>query len=64
VDLGNMAERTAIMLAGRAAEKIQFDDFSTGAGDDLQKATRLTRRMVCQWGMSDQIGPVVFKKGG
>jgi cell division protease FtsH len=51
------------MLAGRAAEKIIFDDVSTGAGDDLKKATQLARRMVCQWGMSDEIGPVVFKKG-
>jgi cell division protease FtsH len=64
VDLGNMAERTAIMIAGRAAEKIQFDDFSTGAGNDRKKATRLARRMVWQWGMSDQIGPVIFNKGG
>jgi cell division protease FtsH len=58
-----LLDRIAIMLAGRAAEKIQFDDFSTGAADDLKKATQLARRMVCQWGMSDQIGPVVFKKG-
>lgn len=51
------------MLGGRAAEKIKFNDLSTGAGDDLKKATQLARRMVCQWGMSDEIGPVVFKKG-
>jgi cell division protease FtsH len=56
-------DRIAIMLAGRAAEKIKFGDISTGAGDDLKKATQLARRMVCQWGMSDEIGPVVFKKG-
>lgn len=59
-----MAERTAVMLAGRAAEEVQFDDFSTGAGDDPRKTTRLARRMVCQWGMSDPIGPVIFNKGG
>ena len=58
-----LLDRIAIMLAGRAAEKIQFDDYSTGAGDDLKKATQLARRMVCQWGMSQEIGPVVFKKG-
>ena len=51
------------MLSGRAAEKIKFKDLSTGAGDDLKKATQLARRMVCQWGMSDAIGPVVFKSG-
>lgn len=58
-----LLDRIAIMLAGRAAEKIKFSDVSTGAGDDLKKATQLARRMVCQWGMSDEIGPVVFKKG-
>jgi cell division protease FtsH len=58
-----LLDRIAIMLAGRAAEKIKFDDISTGAGDDLKKATQLARRMVCQWGMSDEIGPVVFKRG-
>jgi cell division protease FtsH len=58
-----LLDRIAIMLGGRAAEKIKFNDLSTGAGDDLKKATQLARRMVCQWGMSDEIGPVVFKKG-
>ena len=58
-----LLDRIAIMLGGRAAEKIKFNDVSTGAGDDLKKATQLARRMVCQWGMSDEIGPVVFKKG-
>ncbi len=52
------------MLAGRAVVEIQFDDFSTGAGDDPRKTTRLARRMVCHWGMSDPIGPVIFNKGG
>jgi cell division protease FtsH len=58
-----LLDRIAVMLAGRAAERLQYDDVSTGAGDDLKKATQLARRMVCQWGMSDAIGPVVFKKG-
>jgi len=50
------------MLGGRAAEKIIFDDVSTGAGDDLKKATQLARRMVCQWGMSEKLGPVTFQQ--
>lgn len=58
-----LLDRIAIMLGGRAAERIKYEDVSTGAGDDLKKATQLARRMVCQWGMSDAIGPVVFKKG-
>jgi cell division protease FtsH len=55
--------RIAILLGGRTAEKIVFDDFSTGAGDDLKKATKLARRMVCQWGMSEKLGPVTFQQG-
>jgi len=58
-----LLDRIAIMLGGRAAEKVVFEDLSTGAGDDLKKATGLARRMVCQWGMSDKLGPVTFKTG-
>ncbi len=58
-----LLDRIAIMLGGRAAEKIVFEDVSTGAGDDLKKATHLARRMVCQWGMSEKIGPVTFQQG-
>ncbi len=55
--------RIAVMLGGRAAEKMVFEDVSSGAGDDLKQATQLVRRMVCQWGMSDRIGPVTFRHG-
>jgi cell division protease FtsH len=58
-----LLNRIAIMLGGRTAEKIVFDDVSTGAGDDLKKATQLSRRMVCQWGMSEKLGPVTFQQG-
>ncbi|MEJ2099062.1 MAG: hypothetical protein P8X68_03695 [Desulfobacterales bacterium] len=58
-----LLNRLAIMLGGRAAEKIVFEDVSTGAADDLKKATELARRMVCQWGMSEKIGPVTFRLG-
>ncbi len=58
-----LLNRIAIMLGGRTAEKIVFDDVSTGAGDDLKKATQLARRMVCQWGMSEKLGPVTFQLG-
>jgi cell division protease FtsH len=58
-----LLDRIAIMLGGRAAEKVVFDDLSTGAGDDLKNATGLARRMVCQWGMSTKLGPVTFKTG-
>jgi cell division protease FtsH len=52
--------RLAMLLAGRAAEKIQFDEFSAGAENDLREATRLARRMVTHWGMSDRLGPVAY----
>lgn len=51
------------MVGGRASEKIVFDDITSGAGDDLKKATQLARRMVCQWGMSEKLGPVTFRHG-
>ncbi len=58
-----LLNRIAIMLGGRAAEKEIFEDVTTGAGDDLKKATELARRMVCQWGMSEKLGPVTFRTG-
>ncbi len=50
------------LLGGRAAEKIIFGDFTTGAGNDIDRATTVARKMVCEWGMSDKIGPVSFGK--
>lgn len=55
--------RIAVMLGGRAAERIVFEDVTSGAGDDLKKVTELVRRMVCQWGMSDRVGSVTFRRG-
>ncbi|MCP5463292.1 MAG: ATP-dependent zinc metalloprotease FtsH [bacterium] len=46
------------LMAGRAAEEIIFGDISTGAYADIKQATHLTRMMVCEWGMSDKLGPV------
>ena len=48
-------------LGGRAAERLIYDDLSTGAAEDLKQATRLARLMVTQWGMSKRIGPVFFR---
>ncbi|EKD35747.1 MAG: hypothetical protein ACD_75C01795G0002 [uncultured bacterium] len=58
-----LMDRIAVIIGGRAAEEEVFGDITSGAGDDLKKATQLARRMVCQWGMSDKVGLVVFKKG-
>jgi len=53
--------RLMFLLGGRAAEKIVFDQYSAGAEDDLGKATQLARRMVTHWGMSERLGPVVYR---
>ena len=47
-------------LGGRAAEKLVFGEVSTGAGGDYEQATELARKMVCEWGMSERLGPVVY----
>jgi cell division protease FtsH len=49
-------------MGGRAAEKLIFDAQTSGASDDIKKATDIARRMVCQWGMSDKIGPLAVGK--
>ncbi len=56
-----MAE-IAVLLGGRAAEEIINKDVSTGAGNDLERATDIARKMVCDWGMSDKLGPLTFGK--
>ncbi len=53
-----------MMLGGRNAESLVFGVVSSGAGDDLQKATGLARRMVSEWGMSEKIGPMAFGGSG
>ncbi len=50
----------AFMLGGRAAEKLVLGDLSTGAGNDIEKATKLARKMVCEWGMSEKLGPLTY----
>jgi cell division protease FtsH len=54
--------RLAILLGGRAAEQLIFNELTTGAGDDIEKATNIARKMVCEWGMSDILGPMTFGK--
>lgn len=52
--------RLVHMMGGRVAEKLKFDHLTTGAGNDLKQATTLARKMVCDWGMSEVIGPLSF----
>jgi len=51
-----------ILLGGRAAEELVIKDFTTGAGNDIERATTLARMMVCEWGMSDKMGPLSYGK--
>ena len=54
--------KIAILMGGRVAEELIFHDMTTGAGNDLERATDLARRMVCDWGMSEKLGPITFGK--
>ena len=54
--------RLAILLGGRAAETMIFSELTTGAGNDIEQATGIARKMVCEWGMSEDLGPMTFGK--
>jgi cell division protease FtsH len=65
-DRMNMSEQElrdnlVVLLAGRAAEQIIYDELTVGAENDLERATSMARRMVTHWGMSDRLGPVSYK---
>jgi len=51
-----------ILLGGRAAEELVMKDYTTGAGNDIERATTLARKMVCEWGMSEEMGPLSYGK--
>jgi cell division protease FtsH len=55
-----IVDKLAHMLAGRVAEEVRFDDITTGAANDLQRATETARRMITQYGMSENLGPLTF----
>ena len=57
-----MQDQMAYGLGGRAAEEIVFDEISTGASDDLEKVTKISRAMVMRYGMSEKLGPLVYGK--
>jgi cell division protease FtsH len=60
---GQMHAMLTMILAGRTAEKMQFDQYSAGAENDLKRATELARKMVTRWGMSEKLGPVAYSNG-
>ncbi len=59
-----LLDRLAMLLGGRAAESLIFDERTTGAGDDIRQATEIARAMVTEWGMSDAVGPRQLGHGG
>jgi cell division protease FtsH len=58
---GELRQQLVVGLAGRAAEKLVYQETSLGAEDDLERVTRLARHMVAHWGMSERLGPVSYK---
>ncbi len=58
----SLLDRIAVLMGGRAAEEIIFNSMTTGAGNDIERATEIARKMVCEWGMSEKMGPVTFGK--
>jgi len=57
-----LADQICILVGGRIAEEITLGSITTGAGNDLERATDLARKMVCEWGMSESMGPLTFGK--
>jgi cell division protease FtsH len=52
----------AVLMGGRVAEELKLNRLTTGAGNDFERATEMARKMVCEWGMSDKMGPLTFGK--
>jgi cell division protease FtsH len=57
-----LINQLAILMGGRVAEELVLKEMTTGAGNDLERATDLARKMVCEWGMSEKMGPLTFGK--
>ncbi|MBI5286525.1 MAG: ATP-dependent metallopeptidase FtsH/Yme1/Tma family protein [Deltaproteobacteria bacterium] len=57
-----LLDSITVLMGGRAAEELVLKHMTTGAGNDIERATELARKMVCEWGMSERLGPVTFGK--
>ena len=55
-----LKDNITILMGGRVAEELVRGELTTGAGNDIERATYIARKMVCEWGMSDKLGPVTF----
>lgn len=59
-----LLDKICILLGGRVAEKLVFGETTTGSGNDIDRASEMARKMVCEWGMSDDVGPLTFGDPG
>ena len=59
-----LLNKICILLGGRVAEKLVFGETTTGSGNDIDRASEMARKMVCEWGMSDDVGPLTFGSPG
>ncbi len=57
-----LVDNISVLMGGRAAEELILKHMTTGAGNDIERATEIARKMVCEWGMSDRLGPLTFGK--
>ena len=57
-----LESRIAVCMGGRIAEELTFSQITTGAQNDIEQATEMARKMVCEWGMSDTLGPLTYGK--
>jgi cell division protease FtsH len=57
-----LEDKIAVAMGGRVAEELTFDQITTGAQNDIEQATEMARKMVCEWGMSDSLGPLTYGK--
>ncbi len=55
-----LLSQIAVLMGGRAAEEVFLNHMTTGAGNDIERATELARKMVCEWGMSEKLGPLTY----
>jgi cell division protease FtsH len=55
-----LLDTLSVLMGGRAAEELVLDEMTSGAGNDIERATETARKMVCQWGMSEKLGPLAF----
>ncbi len=61
-DRQHLLNNVTILFGGRVAEELVLDNMTTGAGNDIERATEIAHRMVCEWGMSEKLGPMTFGK--